>query len=95
MIQKVIGVFSSTNLSGLQKSRDFWTKKYYKKTERTEFDYVAVYVISLENLNLQIDRALGKISAQTKERKEALDDIQRVIKKSAEKAQAIDLGTAQ
>ncbi len=94
MIEKVIGVFSSTSLSGLQKSRDFWTKKYYKKTERVEFDYVAVYVISQENLNLQIDRALGKISAETKEEKEALEDIQRVIKKSAEKAQAIDLGAA-
>ncbi len=92
MIQKVIGVFSSTSLSGLQKSRDFWTKKYYKKTGRVEFDYVAIYVISQENLNLQIDRALGKISAKTKAEKEALDDIKRVIKKSTEKAQSINLG---
>ena len=92
LLQDVIGVFSSVTLNGLEKSREFWVERRDKQSGKESYEYVAVYVINKEDLQLQIDRALGKVAAKTEKEQAMLTDIKAAIKDSTDKVQHIDFG---
>lgn len=95
MIDETVGIFSSVTISGFERSREFWVKRRMKSTGDTDFQYVAVYVISKDNLMMQIDKALGKIAAKTENEKKALANIKELIKTSASAAGYINMGTGE
>lgn len=92
LLQDVMGVFSSVTLNGLEKSREFWVGRRDKGTGKESYEYVVVYVINKEDLQLQIDRALGKVAAKTEKEKAMLTDIKAAIQNSVDKVQHIDFG---
>ena len=91
-LQDVMGVFSSVTLNGLEKSREFWVERRDKQSGKESYEYVAVYVINKEDLQLQIGRALGKVAAKTEKEQAMLTDIKAAIKNSTDKVQHIDFG---
>ena len=92
LLDDVIGVFSSVTLNGFEKSRDFWVEQRDKQSGEKSYEYVAVYVINKGDLQLQIDRALGKVTAKTEKEKAMLTDIKAAIQNSVDKVQHIDFG---
>ena len=92
LLDDVIGVFSSVTLKGFEKSRDFWVEQRDKQSGEKSYVYVAVYVINKEDLQLQIDRALGKVTTKTEKEKAMLTDIKAAIQNSVDKVQHIDFG---
>jgi hypothetical protein len=54
---------------------DFWTKERSLSTNKETYTYYLVFGITEENFNYLIERALGKVQAQTQEEEEMLDEI--------------------
>jgi hypothetical protein len=78
-VKELVTTFSKTKVSGLQKEKDYWiklkTRDNYKKTETEQYEYYVLYSISNEDLQRQIDIALGKIEAKTQVQKELKDEV--------------------
>jgi hypothetical protein len=85
-VKEIVATFSATEISGLGKEMDFWIKERTidrdKKTSDDQYTYYVVYSISEEDLNNQIDRAMGKIVAKTKEQEEIKAEANEAIKRA-------------
>ena len=88
LTKQAIGIFSSNVINGFEKSREFWVKQ--RNPDGTEeYEYLVLYAISADTLALQIDQALGKIDAATEAEKDALAEIDRLVRESAMKSGAL------
>jgi uncharacterized protein (UPF0335 family) len=83
-IKEIIASLSSTQFSGLAKEMDYWIKLRIidnsKKTESEEYRYYVVYSMAETDLQYQIDMAIGKITAETQEKKELKNDVENAMK---------------
>lgn len=82
MAESVTGIWSQTTVSGFAKVRDFWTKVKLGDGS-TEYRYYVLYGIDKENLEYQIDAAMGMVRAESEAEEEALNKIEEAIKESA------------
>lgn len=84
-VKEIVATFSGITISGLTKEMDFWTKLRItdkeKKTQEERYEYYVAYSISEEDLKYQIDLAMGKIAAKTKEQEEIKTDVADAIKR--------------
>jgi hypothetical protein len=74
-VVQFINAFAEAEISGLGREMDFWIKERSKSTNKESYTYYLVLGITEENFNFLIERALGKVQAETQEQKEMLDDI--------------------
>lgn len=84
---EAIGIFSSNVISGFEKSREFWVKLRHPDGKE-EYEYLVIFAIDKDNLTYQVDKALGKVSAASEKEKDALAEIDRLVKESAMKVEA-------
>ena len=87
LTKQAVGIFSSNVISGFEKNREFWIKQR-NPNGTEEYEYLVLYAINEDALAFQIDRALGKISVETEAERNALDEIDRLVKESAMRANA-------
>jgi len=84
-LKEMIASLSSTQFSGLAKEMDYWIKLRItdkgKGTEIEEYRYYVIYSMSEADLQYQIDRAMGKITAKNQEQKELKNDVEDAIKR--------------
>ena len=85
-IKEVVATISSTEFSGLAKEMDYWIKLRIvdtsKGTETEEYRYYVVYSMAEADLRYQIDVAMGKISAETREQEEIKNDVEDAMKRA-------------
>jgi hypothetical protein len=74
-VAQFINAFAEAEISGLGREMDFWVKERSKSTNKETYTYYLVFGITEENFNYLIERALGKVQAQTQEQEEMLDEI--------------------
>ena len=83
-LKEIIASLSSAQFSGLAKEMDYWIKLRIidtgKGTEREEYRYYVIYSMSEADLQYQIDRAMGKISAKNQEQKELKNEVEDAMK---------------
>jgi hypothetical protein len=79
-VETTAGIVSQNVISGFTLDRDFWQKKRYKDSGKEAIEYYAIFVIGAEDLKHQLDLALGKIEAKTREEQEAKEAIHGAIK---------------
>jgi len=84
-IKEVVASLSSAQFSGLAKEMDYWIKLRIvdrgKGTQTEEYRYYVVFSIPEDVLQHQIDVAMGKVSAKTKEEQEIKNDVEEAMKK--------------
>ncbi len=86
-IKEIVATCSRTEINGLEKNLDYWTKvrtiDNRKKTDTEEYSYYVVYSIKEEDLDYQIAKAMGKIEAKSKEQEELKEDVKDAMKRVA------------
>jgi hypothetical protein len=83
-LKEIIASLSSAQFSGLAKEMDYWIKLRIidnsKGTEREEYRYYVIYSMAEADLQYQIDRAMGRISAKNQEQRELKNDVEEALK---------------
>jgi hypothetical protein len=74
-VSQYINAIAEAEISGLGRELDFWIKERSTSTNKESYTYYLVFGITEENYNFLIERALGKVQAQTQEQREMLDEI--------------------
>jgi hypothetical protein len=85
-VKEIVASFSQTEFSGLAREMDYWIKlriiDHGNGTQTEEYRYYVVYSIPEDVLQYQIDAAMGKISAKTKEQEEIKADVETAMKQA-------------
>jgi hypothetical protein len=74
-VRQFINAFAEAEISGLGRELDFWVKERSLSANQESYTYYVVFSIEEENFNYLIEQALGKVSTQTHEEQEMLDEI--------------------
>jgi hypothetical protein len=86
-IKEIVATFSQTEINGLAKEMDFWSKlriiDHGKETEEEHYTYYVVYSISEDDLNYQIAQAMGKIAAKNQEQADLKTEVEDAMKQVA------------
>jgi hypothetical protein len=86
-IKDIVAAASSASFSGLSQDMDWWvllrTVDHANGTQSEEYNYYVVYSIAQEDLNYQIDQAMGKITAVTQEQEELKNEVEEAMKRAA------------
>lgn len=78
--EEIVATLSKTQFSGMAREMDWWSLNRRKDTGAETYTYLVVYSISTENLEYQIARALGRVSAKDAEEKAMLDKMASALK---------------
>jgi len=83
-LKEIIASLSGTQFSGLAKEMDYWIKLRItdkgKGTEIEEYRYYVIYSMPETDLQYQIDKAMGKITAKNQEQKELKNEVEEAMK---------------
>jgi len=81
VLNEVVTSISNTRFSGLAREMDYWIK-VRMADGKEEFRYYVIFSIDEENLQHQIDVAMGRVSARTAEQRELLNDVQDAMRRT-------------
>jgi hypothetical protein len=86
-IKDVVATCSNVRFNGLAREMDYWVKLRTidrgRGTETEAYTYYVVYSISEDDLRSQIDAAMGKVTAKTKDQQELKSEIESAMKNAA------------
>ena len=85
-LSEMVTNISNAQFSGLAKEMDYWIKLRIvdrgKRTETEQYYYYVVYSMTEADYRYQIDRAMGRISAATREQQEIKNDVETAIRQA-------------
>ena len=81
-LSELVTSFSHAQYSGVAKEMDYWVKIRFIDNGREEYRYYVVYSIAEQDLQHQIDLAMGRISAATREQQEIKNDVETGIRQA-------------
>jgi hypothetical protein len=70
MQEEIVATLSQTEINGFTKDYDWWALRRREDTGEEKYTYLVVYSMKTEDLQRQIDVAMGKIAAQNAEDRE-------------------------
>ncbi|MDR2177320.1 MAG: hypothetical protein LBP20_04665 [Treponema sp.] len=86
-VEEVVATFSRVTISGLAREKEYWVKlrtiDRAKKTESEQYYYYVLYSIPEQLLNEQIARAMGNVSAKTRDQEEIRASVEDAMKRAA------------
>jgi hypothetical protein len=86
-IKDVVATCSNIRFNGLAREMDYWIKLRTidrgRGTETEAYTYYVVYSISEDDLRSQIDAAMGKVTAKTKDQQELKAEVESAMKNAA------------
>jgi hypothetical protein len=85
-VEEVVATFSRVTISGLAREKEYWVKLRTidrdKKTDSEQYYYYVLYSIPEQILNEQIARAMGNISAKTRDQEEIRSNVEEAMKRA-------------
>lgn len=79
LVKEIDGAVTKLTISGFRNYQSFWTKKRLSSGD-FQYHYYVVYTIDKNKFHEQMDKILGTVSAKDEKEKEALEELNEVLR---------------